>query len=94
MASYPIPADITVHLDNPGSTPLVCIPPERYARLELAERLLAAANNITHETIWTVVRAGASVPAIELADINAASSALRDLVEAREALEAPLPPSL
>ena len=81
-----IPAELTAHTSPPSHQELVCISPERYAYVEQAERLLAAAEAITHETIWTVISAGAFVPSEDLGKINDASKALSELVEAREAL--------
>jgi hypothetical protein len=87
----PLQAEIVVHLDPVSTRSLVCISPERFSRLESLEQLALASQAITDETLWAIVRAGATVPIADLPFINAASDALRRLVAARDSLIPTLP---
>ena len=86
MSQDPVQAEIIVHLDPTSTSPLVCISPERFSRLESLEQLAEISQVITQETIWAIVRAGATIPIADLPFLNAAAEALRRIVEVRDAL--------
>jgi hypothetical protein len=82
-------AEIVVHLTDDLTRPLVCISPERFARLEQLERLDLAVDGLTEEILDTVIIAGGYVPSEDVGKINTASAAIRALLDARQALGHP-----